>query len=97
MNGMGSATSFRVEGRPEPARGQSPVTDVRWITGDYFNVMGIPLLKGRAFDSRDAGEANNVVVVNETMARTFLARWRCRAIPSDEASSLAGIARRQSA
>ena len=71
MNGMGSATSFRVDGRPEPARGQSPVPDVRWITGDYFDVMGIPLLKGRMFDSRDAGEADNVVVVNETMARTF--------------------------
>ena len=71
MNGMGSATSFRVEGRPEPERGQSPVTDVRWVTGDYFEAMGIPLLKGRTFDSRDVGDASGVVVVNETMARTF--------------------------
>ena len=71
MNGLGAATSFRVEGLPVPERGQSPVTDVRWVTGDYFDVMGIPVLKGRTFDSRDVREASNVVVVNETMARTF--------------------------
>lgn len=71
MNGMGAATSFHVEGLPEPERGQRPVTDVRWVTGDYFGAMGIPLLRGRTFDSRDAGDASNVVVVNETMARTF--------------------------
>ena len=71
MNGMGSATSFHVEGLPEPERGQWPVTDVRWVTGHYFDAMGIPRLEGRTFDNRDVGDASNVVVVNETMARTF--------------------------
>ena len=33
--------------------------------------MGIRLLKGRLFDSRDAADAPEAVVVNETFARRF--------------------------
>ncbi|MCI0387294.1 MAG: ABC transporter permease [Acidobacteria bacterium] len=39
---------------------------------DYFAAMGIPLLRGRDFDERDAQTlARPVAVINETMARRF--------------------------
>ena len=39
---------------------------------DYFAAMGIPLLRGRDFDERDARPgARPVAVINETMARRF--------------------------
>ncbi|HKQ75250.1 MAG TPA: ABC transporter permease [Blastocatellia bacterium] len=39
---------------------------------DYFAAMGIPLLRGRDFDERDARPgAPQVAVINETMARRF--------------------------
>jgi len=39
---------------------------------DYFAAMGIPLLRGRDFDERDAQPgAPPVAVINETMARRF--------------------------
>jgi predicted permease len=38
----------------------------------YFSTLGIPLLRGRAFERRDAAKAPLVVVINQTMARQ---RW----------------------
>jgi predicted permease len=40
---------------------------------DYFSLLGMRLLAGRAFDSRDVAGAQDVAVVSETMARRFFA------------------------
>src|SRR5262249_40475474 len=53
LNGLGAATDFTIPGRPIPRDGEAPVADVRVVTHDYFKAMGIPLLRGRLFDSRD--------------------------------------------
>jgi len=67
--GLGAATGFEIVGQPKPAAGQGPVTDVRVITHDYFKAMGVPLLRGRAFDSRDSGTNVRRVIVNQALAR----------------------------
>jgi len=41
------------------------------IAGDYFNVMGQPVLRGRAFDARETATSPPVVIINETMARRY--------------------------
>jgi putative ABC transport system permease protein len=42
------------------------------MVGDrYFETMQIPLVEGRYFDARDGETGQKVVVVNQTMARTF--------------------------
>ncbi len=41
------------------------------VTSDYFRVMSIPLRQGRGLTDRDDKNAPWVVVINETMARTF--------------------------
>ena len=46
------------------------------VTADYFAVMGIPLLQGRAFDERDRDGQPERIIVNETMARRFWAEGR---------------------
>jgi putative ABC transport system permease protein len=71
FSGPGSATSFRVEGRPEPAAGESPVTDVRIVEPGYFSTMRIPLRQGRLFTGEDnRKEAPLRFLVNETLARS---------------------------
>lgn len=41
------------------------------VTPDYFQLMGIPLLKGRFFDEMDDDKAPQVAVVNQAFARTY--------------------------
>src|SRR5437879_6593523 len=41
------------------------------VGGNYFRVMGTPLLAGRTFDGRDRPDAAKSVVVNQTFARRY--------------------------
>ena len=41
------------------------------VSKDYFKTMGIRLMEGRFFDERDGKGTPDVVIVNQTMARTF--------------------------
>jgi putative ABC transport system permease protein len=61
--------SFMAEDRPDPGPGSRPVAGTRVITPDYLRVMGVPLLRGRAFNDRDTADAPKVLIVNETLAR----------------------------
>jgi putative ABC transport system permease protein len=69
MTGLGAATSMTIVGQPPPPAGQEPVTDVRVISHDYLEAMGVPLLKGRLFNEQDPSDARGRVVISETMAR----------------------------
>jgi predicted permease len=61
--------------REEDAAGRDPArtlpTECGLVSGGYFAAMGIPLLEGRVFDSRDRAGSPRVVVVN----RAFAARY----------------------
>jgi len=67
--GLGSATGFKILGRPEPPPGQGPGTDVRVTDAGYFTTMGIPLLRGRNFSDTELKQARHVILINEAMAR----------------------------
>ena len=45
--------------------------EIRLITPGYFEAMGIPVLRGRSFKSRDTGAALPVILVNERLARIW--------------------------
>jgi putative ABC transport system permease protein len=60
--------TFSVEGLheiPEPAS----VASKPAVSPDYFRTMGIPLLRGRAFDMRDGAQAPHVAIVSDGLAR----------------------------
>ncbi len=56
------------EGHPEQSIGGM---EIRIITPEYFEVMGIPLRRGRPFTGADTSAALPVVLVNETLARQW--------------------------
>lgn len=61
-------TKVGVEGRDQPP-GEWPEVEFRRALHGYFTAMGIPVLRGRGFNSTDAPPAPPVVVINQTMAR----------------------------
>jgi putative ABC transport system permease protein len=69
LGGANSSESFLVEGVPEPPPGQEFGGRYRVCTPEYFQTMGISLLKGRAFTAADKVGSTPVVIVNETLAQ----------------------------
>ncbi len=63
--------TFLIEGRPTPAPTDLPDAVYRVVTPGYFDTMGIRLLQGRDISAADTAGAPPVVVINQTMARTF--------------------------
>ena len=67
LDGQSITVGLHVEGRAE-APGLFPSGHFRLVSPDYFRMMGIPLLSGRAFNDRDAAGATPVVIINQTLA-----------------------------
>ncbi len=57
-----------VEGRPMPAGEQFINADIRIVTGDYFQAMEIPLVRGRLLTDLDTRSSQRVLLVDEHMA-----------------------------
>jgi len=63
--------NFVVEGRPAPSPGRAPLRFVDGVTPGYFETLGMRVLAGRDFTDNDGQGHPAVVIINETMARTF--------------------------
>jgi predicted permease len=63
---------FLIEGRP-PANGDLYSGDEQWraVSPHYFSVFRIPLLRGRAFEDRDTGKSERVLIINQAMAKKY--------------------------
>jgi putative ABC transport system permease protein len=62
---------FIIEGQPVPERSKLPSSAWIPVSRDFFDTMGIRLIRGRLFDGRDRPGAPEAVIVNETFARRF--------------------------
>ena len=71
----GNTTRFYVDGDPVPPPGQEIEANIRTASDDYFKTLGIPLLAGRTFDTRDTADTPVGVIINKTIAdRVFAER-----------------------
>jgi putative ABC transport system permease protein len=71
QTGRGSRVLI-VDGRPEPPPGQA-VHDisVQSVTPEYFALMNVQRLKGRAFDADDREGTTPVAIVDEALAKKY--------------------------
>jgi putative ABC transport system permease protein len=65
----GPTSAVQVEGRPTLTKDKWPRVNYRSVSPDYFRAVGVPVLKGRAFDAHDDESAPLVVIVNQSLAR----------------------------
>jgi putative ABC transport system permease protein len=70
MRDFGSNGEFLIDGKTPWAADRAPLVEYRWIHGDYFQTMGVPLSRGRLLDTRD-GTGTRTVLINQAMADKF--------------------------
>lgn len=66
-----SQLSAEVVGAPPTRPGESVSAGYSQISPGYFKTLGIPLLQGRDFISRDRTNTSPVLIVDQTFARDF--------------------------
>jgi predicted permease len=66
-----TAVGIAIVGRPTVAGKNAPSVGMAAASPGYFEAMGIPLLRGRAFNAGDTAKSPQVTVINEEMARRF--------------------------
>ncbi len=68
---VSSTTNVTIDGYTLPANETSLGISSTVVSDGYFDALGIPILRGRAFDKRDTRESSRVVIINETAAEKF--------------------------
>jgi putative ABC transport system permease protein len=72
MDRQGEATfAFSIVGDPPLPPGKSPTADYATVSPDYFQMMRIPLLRGRFFSDQDIPSRPKVAIISETLVRRY--------------------------
>jgi len=70
LKNAGGFLFFSVEGHANSS-GRPTEARVFDIAGDYFRAMGVPIVNGRSFTDEEMLKGGQVVIVNQSLARTF--------------------------
>ena len=62
---------YVIEGRQGDASDAKPTAEFNVVSPDYFRTLGVPILSGRTFDSRDRADKPRVAIVNQSLARHY--------------------------
>ena len=63
---------FRIEGAPPPPHNARLIAEWQAVTASYFRIMGMPIVRGRAFSAQEVEQKDSgVTIVNESFARQY--------------------------
>ncbi|HYZ74789.1 MAG TPA: hypothetical protein VE641_17045, partial [Chthoniobacterales bacterium] len=60
--------AFGIVGQPGPPLKDMPILRSQIVSVDYFQTLGIPLLRGRLFDEQNGPDKEKVIVVSDEFA-----------------------------
>ncbi|HEY0946593.1 MAG TPA: ABC transporter permease [Opitutaceae bacterium] len=95
----GWQSSFAVEGIHQPDETNKPLAEMGIVSDDYFKTLHVPLLKGRAFDAREAA-GPKAVIVDEAFVKRFFpnddplgkrVHWGYSTKPEDNWFTIVGV------
>ena len=70
-SGWSPSTPFAVEHDPAPDPSRRPTTGYRSVSRDFFDTLGVPIVKGRAFASTDRDGTQPVAIVSTSLAERY--------------------------
>ena len=62
---------FVIDGRPRPRQEDAPNAQHESIDEEYFQTLGVPLLRGRWLTERDGADAPGAVLINDSLAKAY--------------------------
>jgi predicted permease len=65
-------TRFLIAGEPGRAPGALPMEQVRQVSPEFFEAMGLRLEQGRVFERKDVENSSNLIIINHAFARRYL-------------------------
>src|SRR5580698_1215779 len=65
-------TRFLVAGEPALAPGALPMEQVRVVSPEFFQTMGLQLKQGRGFERKDVENSSDLIIVNQAFAQRYL-------------------------
>lgn len=71
LSGWWGQRTFSIEGQPPLHEKERPGAVWSSVSPDYFQTIGIPLIKGRSFTELDREETPAVVIISEALARRY--------------------------
>ncbi|HEY6971198.1 MAG TPA: ABC transporter permease [Candidatus Angelobacter sp.] len=73
LNGWLFGTPFRRPGQPASDwQSSGQIANTQCISEGYFQTLGLPVVRGRAFQSTDTASSKPVVIVNEKLVKRYL-------------------------
>jgi putative ABC transport system permease protein len=62
---------FNLEGRPWPSAADAQFAEIESVSPNYFQLMGIPLVRGREFTDADSPASQEVVIISQSLAHAY--------------------------
>jgi putative ABC transport system permease protein len=71
IEGQSWNVSFEIDDHAYESVFDEPEAEARIVSNNFFDVLQIPLLRGRYFSDHDTKDSPHVAVINEAVARTY--------------------------
>jgi predicted permease len=93
--------SMTVDGKPKPIGGTGGLVAWRWVTPDYFHILGIPLVEGQGFNQEQLTSSQHFVILSSRLANRMFPRQDpisqhlrlASGDPDDPSYTVVGVAR----